>query len=188
MTLEETRKRFRLDNDRVESLTDAEQRMRILRKLKEKQRRVVNVARNKVRPITQQARNDIEMLQKDCELHNKDLRAWIDGHLKKSIQTKSIRILDGGIGYRIVGAGWDRPSNAVIVEGLQARGFHHLIRTTERPDMAVLKRPEYAGLREELGIIRRPGEDKFFSQIKGDMFDQLISQVSALEKKAQEAK
>jgi len=188
MAMDETKRRFRLDNDRVESVQDAEQRMRILRKLKEKQRRAVNVARNKVRPITLQARHQVVMLQKDCELHNKDMRAWFDGSIKKSIKTKSIKILDGAIGYHIVGAGWERPSNAVIVEGLKSRGLSHLIRTTERPDMAVLKRPEYAGLREELGIIRRPGENKFFSQIKGDMFDQLISQVNALERKAQEAK
>jgi len=188
MALEETKRRFRLDNDRVESIKDAEQRMRILRKLKERQGRAVNKARNQVRPITQQARNDVIMLQKDCELHNKDLRAWFDGSIKKSIKTKSIKILDGKIGYRIVGAGWDRPSNAVIVEGLKKRGLHHLIRITERPDIAVLKRPEYSELRESLGIIRRPGEDRFFSQIKGDMFDQLISQVNALERKVQEAK
>jgi len=166
--MEETRKRLRLtDADVISTVEDAEQGISDLRSLKREQQDAIDEARAAIQPILREARTRYEALQARCEAIMQALKNWWE-KVKHTYKTKSVALGNGKLGYRVVGGGWNMPSDNDLLAMLKDKGCDELIVITEKPDKQTLKKKDYADLRAELGIEERKGKDQFFVQIEGD--------------------
>ena len=165
---EKTPTRTRMTNqDKVQSLQQADERMAEMRKIENERRDLLEEVREKIKPIIERARVKDEMLAHKFNVHFLALdKFWMDE--KSNHKKKSLDLTNGKIGHRVVGSKWDLPKDEILVEMLQENELERFIITLPKPDKASLKKAENAEIQAQLGIKKLPGTDQFFVDLGED--------------------
>jgi len=182
MGLTETSKRMRLgDAAIVKTVEDAEREMASLQSAKLKQQELLGKIKAKLAPIIREAQLSYDQIQSSCEAKVQAIRAWWLS-VKHTYKTKSIKLVNGKIGDRLVGGGYDMPDDKVLLALLEKIGRNDLIEIITRPNKPAIRKDEK--VHAQLNVVKREGHDEFFAQIEGDPISQFVALFSFLDEEA----
>jgi len=180
--MEQTKTRLRATaEDTVRDKDDANRRLGLIRDLRRKQQGAVDEFRATIAGPMRIAIAGYEAAAAKISAELRALEAWWKVQGKKE-STKSIQLPNGKLGSRIVGAGWDMPPDEELVHALEGIEREDLIITVRQPNKPAIKKiPE---IHPDLGISRKPGDDRFFLQTDGDQVEKFVSVFAALRDQA----
>jgi len=182
MGLTETSKRMRLPAEAVvKTVEDAEREMAGLQAAKLKQQELLGRIKAKLAPIIREAQLSYDQIQSSCEARVQAIRAWWLS-VKHTYKTKSIKLVNGKIGDRLVGGGYDMPDDKELLAKLEEIGRDDLIEIITRPNKPAIRKD--ATVHQPLGVVKRDGHDEFFAQIEGDPISQFVALFSLLDEEA----
>jgi phage host-nuclease inhibitor protein Gam len=164
---EKTPKRTRLtQDDKVLNLDQAEAKLAQMRTYRLRQGEITRELLEKIKPIIRQSQLEYDALEGRFNTDIQALQAFWNVE-KKHHKSKSIKLVSGQLGTRVVGGGFDMPADKDLLTTLKKLGLDKFIVTSESPDKPALRKAEE--VHPQLGIVKRDGEDQFFVQVEGDV-------------------